>query len=163
MSPLSPEGHVYTQLGDREPRFRGLIPADADAFQIHCSQSLSPNPGRCRCLLRRLGPRSCFPGTQWELDFPGLRSLQSPDPVPWPVQWPHEPTPPPRSLISSEGPRLGFHAHKMPEIKARLMTQKVLKLLRAGGGVKFPVVLAPSLGSIIKQGVWGPGRRAMAR
>lgn len=50
----------------------------------------------------------------------------------------------------------------MPEIKAGLMTQKVLKLLRAGGGVKFPVVLAPSLGSTIKQGVWGPGKRAMA-
>lgn len=85
-----------------------------------------------------------------------LRSFQSPSPAPWPVQWPYKTTPPPRNTVSSEGPRLGFHAHKMPEIKAGLTTRRVLKSAQDRRGREIPRGLGPSLGIHHKAGCLGP-------
>ena len=84
--------------------------------------------------------------------------LSEPSPLPrGPVQGPHKATPPLRSSISPKGPRLGFHAHKMPEIKAERTTWKVLKLAQDRGH-EIPRDLALLLGSTIKQGL-GPGQK----
>ena len=59
--------------------------------------------------------------------------------------------------MSPKGPGLGFHAHKMPEIKAELTTWKVLKSAQDRGH-EMPRDLALLLGSTIKQGLW-PGKK----